>query len=682
MTSSTTPTAGAGAGTGVTTAAAVTVPWSGANCPELAGSSSLEGDIAQSMDGSLTGCLRVPVVPAGVYYVSLQDVLQGTTAPPGPTTSVAAPAEPPVALSVSPVQAAPGETVRLMGKLASPLAPRPGYGTFCWDGCSGGLVYDGVQLAWLSATTFSAQLTLPDAPWVEQRTAGEPTLVSPVAGTYPLALKCLVGVKECALGGSEGQAIVHLSKPAAYICASMPGCARLSGPAAAVQPGELVQFSGRVPLESIIGAHYPFAFQLSAGSSRPGGPGVTFVHFAKGGVQMEAGAAKVVVDAAPPFSSLPATAPLAELAGGATPISANPLELASVGWCAPGDVEVRGPEGRSQVPVAGATQLLASSGTYQGQVQDQCADLALGSTGPASTFAAFTVLPAEGPMVAEVALFTTDAGRSWSFVPTPPGATRTSFGGFRYQGGDVDALFSPSTAGSGGQSGPPLVEQTADGGRSWARAPFECPPAGPCVTFGAHVPGNCAQGLDSQGVIASSDKGRRWTEPSWPGGLTTCWLTTLEATSPAQALLVTSNTVLGSQSPVDALVTDDGGRSWQALSLPPLLSAPGGAAGSADQAPPGPGDVAVLPDGGLLYVDLAPWQLLAPGAGAWCAVRAVGPGSGPVGGAAGGNYQTVMPTSFAVVGTSLWWLSTSSTGSAPAAVTAHDVGVASLTCAH
>ena len=152
--------------------AAVAVPWWGANCPKLAGTATLEGDITQSMNGALTGCLRVPVVPPGDYYVSLQDVLEGATAPRGPTTSVAAPAEPPVTLSVSPARAAPGESVRLTGKLASPLAPRPGYGNFCWDGCSGGLVYDGVQLAWQSATVFTAQLTLPDAPWVEQTGPG------------------------------------------------------------------------------------------------------------------------------------------------------------------------------------------------------------------------------------------------------------------------------------------------------------------------------------------------------------------------------------------------------------------------------------------------------------------------------------------------------------------------------
>ena len=111
-----------------------------------------------------------------------------------------------------------------------------------------------------------------------------------------------------------------------------------------------------------------------------------------------------------------------------------------------------------------------------------------------------------------------------------------------------------------------------------------------------------------------------------------------------------------------------------------MPSSPEGQAGPAGQAPPGPGDVVVLPDGGLLYVDATPWQLLAPGAGSWCAVRAVGPGSGPVGGPGGGNGQTVMPMSFAVVDSSLWWLSTSSTSTAPATVTAHAVGVASLTC--
>ena len=395
--------------------------------------------------------------------------------------------------------------------------------------------------------------------------------------------------------------MVRLDKSAGYTCDSVPGCAQLSAPATAVRPGQLVQFSGRAPLESVIGAHYPFAFQLSATTTRPAGPGVTFVHFAKGGVQMDAGAAEVVVAAAPPFSSLPRTTPLAELVAGATPISATPQDAAYVGWCAPNDVEVQGPAGRSQVPVAGATRLLAATRSYQGQVQDQCDDLALGGVRrprpprrarAPPVFAAFTVLPIQGPMVAEVALFTTNAGRSWSFVPTPPGAKRTGFGGFRYQGDDVDALFSPSAPAPDGQAGPPLVEQTADGGRSWSCASLSCPAAGPCVTFGAHVPGNCAQGLDSQGVIASSDNGRHWTEPSWPAGLVTCWPTTLEATSPAQALLVTSNAVLGSESPFDVLVTNDGGRSWQAISLPPLPPAPGDQGG---QAAPGPRGQATSP---------------------------------------------------------------------------------------
>jgi hypothetical protein len=176
------------------------------------------------------------------------------------------------------------------------------------------------------------------------------------------------------------------------------------------------------------------------------------------------------------------------------------------------------------------------------------------------------------------------------------------------------------------------------------------------------MPGNCAQGLDSQPVITSADNGRRWAEPPWPGALVTCWLATLVATSPAQAILVTSNTVLGSDSPFDALVTDDGGKNWQVVyvpALPSLLAGP---------PPQGPGDVVVLPDGGLLSVDASPWHLLVPGASAWCSVRTPDLAIG----------QTEMPMSFAVIGDDLWWLSGASSGNR---ATAHDVASASLTCA-
>jgi hypothetical protein len=158
------------------------------------------------------------------------------------------------------------------------------------------------------------------------------------------------------------------------------------------------------------------------------------------------------------------------------------------------------------------------------------------------------------------------------------------------------------------------------------------------------------------------DQGRRWSAPSWPGALVTCWLATLVATSPAQAILVTSNTVLASASPFDALVTDDGGRTWQVVYLPPLPSSLTG------PPPQGPGDVVVLPNGALLSIDGSPWQLLAPGSGAWCSVQTPGLGSG----------QIAVPTSFAVIGDSLWWLSGTSSG---AAVTAHHVASTSLTCA-
>jgi hypothetical protein len=110
-------------------------------------------------------------------------------------------------------------------------------------------------------------------------------------------------------------------------------------------------------------------------------------------------------------------------------------------------------------------------------------------------------------MVAEVAVFSTNGGQTWSPVPVPPGAKPASFGRFRYAAGGVQALFTATS--------PPA--SSSGGDQHSHRAAFSCPATCPCITFGADVLGNCAQGLGDQPVIASANGGRHWTPTALPG---------------------------------------------------------------------------------------------------------------------------------------------------------------------
>lgn len=650
------------------------VAWPGAPCAELVGPRVLDGDLAQYMNGKFTGCLRVPVVPPGTYYISLEDILDRTTAPATPatitTSGIGSSTDGAfVSLRVSPSSAAPGQWVTVTGRLARPIGERVQNANFCWDGCPNGLVYSGVGLNWSSSTSFTARLVLPDAPWVVMGTSFHARLVSPLPGRYALAVQCLEVAKGCGLEAPEGQTTVRLRAGAAYTCKSIAGCGRIDPVPAAVSPGDVVKLTGYSPLESVIGARYPFAWQLVASLTKQGPSGAVFEALhngAKGLLQLTVGPAPVKVLPTVAFSSLGPYRPLNELSAGNDPISAGPAQSGYVGWCAEGYIGVRGPRGTYQARLNGAIASVMRTGAYQKPVPQECSTVALNQDSR-SIFAAFEVLPVnEEPMVAEVATFSTNGGRTWSPVPVPAGAKPTSFGGFRYTHDGVEALFT-ATSPSASSNAPPLVEQLRGDDQHWERVQFSCPPNGPCITFGADVLGNCAQGLGDQPVMVSGDGGQHWAATSLPGpsGLgqvLPCWPTTLVALSRTTALLVGPNAFLPSTNPFDVFVTTGVDGTWKAVSLPQLPGQP------ATGAPPGPGDIVVLPGGALLAVDQEPWELLAPAGHSWCAVR-----SGPK--LAAGQFA--VPTSFTGVGNELWW--ETSSGPAPT-LTVHEVAAAALSC--
>jgi len=629
------------------------------------------GSLHQSMNGQVVGCLQVGVLDAGPHYVVLDQVLLGGEKGAGVTgtaTTVQSPGaggvtqEPGVALSLSPVSGAPGSRITVTGRVTSPI---PGasadlgggaHANLCWDGCDG-LQYQGVPLQWTSPTTFRARLVVPAAPWIEQETDSVHRLAS---GTYPIGIQCLEPMSGCALGGSEGSTDFRLqvAKSAVTLwCRTDSSCAHLAVTPRRARPGEVVRVTGYAPLESVIGSDEPFTFELQVLEGHPRGPEVKFNSPTRelGAVDVSLGHGAVEVAAPPAWRSLPQIDPLAEIDAGLAPISADPAHPSTVAWCGSGSVIVSGASGLVQVPTASAARTLidmglASLGTGEvpgGASQTTCVTaLPLGTPSdddlgesPAVVVAAFVVAPdGEAPPTADVALFTTNDGQTWTPLPAPPGTDPTAFGGFRVQGQDLEALFSAATTGV--ESPQPLVETSSDGGHTWHTSGLSCPTEGPCVMLGAYASGNCAMSGTSQAVLRSTNSGQRWTQIGWPATVNACAPAELVATSPHTELLVAS------ASPYTLTRSIDNGTTWSDIGLPAL---PGEdvAAGLGL----GPGGIILLPDGALLATGeqgrSTKWELLPPGATSWCSVRGV----------SSAEQRSALYSQVELIGTQIWWLS-------------------------
>ena len=601
--------------------------------------------LTQTMDGRISGCLRIEPLAAGIHTVVLDQLLDFRAAfpifklPPRARRLIF-PREPNVALTVSPGTAAPGTTVTITGRLARAW---PGAGStvdFCWDGCRFGLRYEGVTIRWVSHTKFRATLVLPAAPWIE----GDPVRVAPLAsGVYPIAVQCLVAGKGCSAETREGVAAVRLlvrSTPG--WCPSPAACAQLAAAPRAAAPGALVSVTGFAPLVSIIGSDQPFAFQFEVLNAAPRGPEVRLGNF-HGGLQALLGEAPLDVLAPPVFASLGRSKVLAEAAAGLSPISAEPRAPSTVAWCARDAVEISKGAAVTAVPTIRARSTISRLGllTVVGApLRCDAVALAGPADAPASVIAAAFAAeqpPYGGPPFYEVALTTRDRGRTWTPLPVPRGATPLSFGGFRYTAGGVEAVFASVLRNPTAPSYPtpdpahPRAEISSADGKRWRSAPMGCPSAGPCVTLGPYVRGACAMAANPmQPLLRSADGGVSWLQPVLPDQVDACGEVALVATGRDSALLVNS------LSPFPLLETTDGGLTWEDVALPALPGAPGG--------PLLPGGITMLPNGSLLLTGgTRRWQLLEPGARKWCRMWT------PV-------ARLPQISALTVIGEDVWWL--------------------------
>ena len=562
----------------------------------------------------------------------------------------------------------------------------------CWDACPGGLSFEAVAVRWSKDDPGAYALTfgVPATPWLEVDGLHQPS-----PGTYTVGVQCLTppGTKlvgGCATKPAIATASFTLTGDTPPACAT-PNCTTLQLSPADATPGTLVTVSGSAPLAQhvinqtaccwdlmletsegtpaevtplkqssdgtlsgsfraplalpdagpLAAGAYVFALRTSIDGDTGGAANgtallstPTLAITASGPTIAEAllSGATFTLDAAPPWSSLTATQPLATTRS--TPLT-GPVVTNDDGTpqreavCVEGSTATSTDGGAtwSTISTAGARQTIVDAGftpfpdrQAAGEPDPACLAILLDAAHPDSIFATFQVSkpPYGAPPIINLGLVSTDAGATWHLVPPPDGAAADGFGGFFSAPAGIEALFSAT-----GSENLPLVEATDDGGQTWTPEALDCPASGPCVRWGAaaNTLGSCAMHEYPQPLLISSDGGQSFGVPTWPASANGCETNEVVALSPTSVLL------LRGRDPFPAVISNDGGATWQALALPALPGAP--------LYDTGFNDLHMLPSGALLAsgesgsslpMGILPagqadvWYLLPPGATAWCAV--------------------------------------------------------------
>lgn len=635
-------------------------------------------ELAQAPNGTVSGCWLVGVHPTGHDTVALSGYRGAFLG--GATVGRA------VAVTLSPSGGRPGTTVTILGRLLVPIPTRtaPAMANVCFDGCDG-LVDQATPVHWHpgagvpagTVARFTALGHVPTAPfYVGDRVQGL------VSGTYPVGIACLgPAISGCGLHPAEGSAPFHLTVTHPVACRPVMTCTTLHLSPASGPPGTAVAVHGFAPVMLEIG-NEPFAYSLSV---RPAPTGAAPAGPPTGGGSLTLAPAPFTVTAPRPWSSLAATRPVRSVATGPSPgpISQDAADPSLLAHCAPGGVGLVSSATGAVVrtiptsAVAGAElpghlRLWpgVGGGPATGRPAPTCVDVLVAlprsttarGNAPDVVLAAFTAAsPVGAPPIDNVAMATTDGGRTWHALPIPRGAGPGTFSAFAVAPDHrLVARFATSQDGRGGGAGrrPAEVEEISTDGVHWRTATVGCPPVGPCLRLGPFAPGNCAMNGAFQFLLTARGAPGRLSPLTgqWPGPVNACRPGQLAATSVDGAL------VIDSTSPFLVEATADGGRHFVDVGLPPLDVANGTPPlGDGGSFPPGSGGLVLLPDGSLLETTgalpaiaghtaarPAPWHLLRPGATAWCAVGPLivhGPGA-----VAGEPISTPVP-----LGGRLWW---------------------------
>lgn len=352
------------------------------------------------------------------------------------------------------------------------------------------------------------------------------------------------------------------------------------------------------------------------------------------------------VDPLPAWAALGTLAPEATRWGMALPLAHRAGTAGDFAYCVPGGIRLTTDGGRtwSVIATQGAAVRSMSGGfpiaygLKAPMPHATCQSLLWDPNDPRTLYASFLAIRrryASAPPLYSVLYETRNLGRSWRSVPVPAGYSQGDFGGMRTvrrgQGRAVEVVFghraAPSPRFPGESTVKATAELSADGGARWRVSGLSCPARGPCVRFGAMpgmLPGMGAADLEP--LVTSSDGGKRWHALRWPAGDVMA-----QGLAPGGAELAWLGgnrlAFVDAASQYPLRVSSDGGRSWQAVALPPL---PGGKASGAVTAGASPAQVLMLLPGGTLLAGTgsgvgvaARWWVLSPGARRWVADRGI-----------------------------------------------------------
>lgn len=564
-------------------------------------------------------------------------------------------------IQLVPDKASPGATIKIEGYL--PGGPTQAEAqkdqsldqiTVCWQGCLNGLTEQAQTVTW-SATDaghFETSFIVPAIPWLSDK---GPQALEP--GDYTIGIQCLgPDVQGCALEEAQASATFHLEGPVPQICQAGQPCASLNFTPAEASPGTMVQVQGWAPLVGMInGQAFGYSLVLepiavnsmpiqvgqvqqsldgkltsgfkvpqqlpSQGVLQPGSYMIALQAIrpsAKQGNQPPLVAATTfTVTGSLSWSSLQVGQPLlfqpsANLT--TSDVSVDPGNPDRLAYCAPGEIKVSQDSGKnwSSISTAAVASTADASGyplmSQNATNQSACLSVALDAAHPDSYYAVFQAMDKQygAPPVFFMGYVTQDAGKTWALIPVPDKLTAENFGGFWSNGqGTVQALYSSSAQGPD-QAPQVSVEQTTDGGQKWSAGELACPSSGPCIRWGP-APGSIP-GMGSplpQFIYVSPDGGKTWNSTGLSVELRTQGPHELVAFSDQLAV------VLSGSGDYPVQVTQDGGITWQATSLPTLPQ-------PSDGEPLYPG-LQSLADGSLLAQPFnTSGFLLNPGSTTWC----------------------------------------------------------------
>ena len=256
-----------------------------------------------------------------------------------------------------------------------------------------------------------------------------------------------------------------------------------------------------------------------------------------------------------------------------------------------------------------------------------CEDIALDPLHPKTVYVGFQ--SAHGGLIPpsyDVALVTTDMGRSWRFVPPPKGYSRTDFAGFVERPSGVALLYAPNYFFplKPGQSATFIAATSPTGGRTWTDGQLRCSAGAPCVIFGPEAPqGACGMSQWQQSVLVGATyeyRGTmRWRAAGAVASVNQCGSQQLIDTASGYEFLI-------DRSRPHALLYTRDGFHWTAVTLPKIDGGPVGGRFAPF------GEIMTLAaNGALVAVAGSPLaaaehlELLKPRSTAWCATNAVLP---------------------------------------------------------